>query len=279
MDSSPEFSDNSLYLPFKRLGTPVQFCTKFLAFLLVAGCFFSASTCGNVSYAAQPEKFIFGTGTEAHMFTGMWERLIYIEAFKRLGVRLEFVVAPLKRIEMLLERGDIDGETIRGPVYGTLHPQLIAIDLPLIPVKYALYALKPVAGLNSLEDLRAGKFRGAYRRGVVFCENALTNALPANQLDVVTTAKQGMDMLAIKHIDFFCDVNLGMLNYEYEAGQENIGKPIKLLDISKAVSNSAYLHPRHIAFAPILSATLKQMEKEGLIEKYRLETMARLKRS
>jgi hypothetical protein len=226
--------------------------------------------------AEMPAKFIFGTATENDVFTGIFERLVYIEAFRRMGVQLEIIVAPLKRIESMLARGDIDGETMRGPAYAALHPQLIMVDLPIIQVVYKVYALKPVKGLTSLDDLRTGKFRGTYRRGVVYCQNALTPLLPAHHLDAVTTVKQGVDMLAVGHTDFFCDVNLGVMNHEYSAQQKNSEKLQELFALSAPVSNSAYLHEKHTALAVTLSETLKQMGKEGLFEKYRLETIARL---
>jgi hypothetical protein len=223
---------------------------------------------------------LFGTDTEEQVFSGLWERLIYTEAFKRLGVPLEVAVAPLKRLEIMLEQGEIDGEMMRGPAYAEKHPNLIVVDLPLMPMIYSIYALKPVAGLSSLDDLRVGKFSGAYRRGVLFCENMLAPLMVSpSQLNALTSVKQGMEMLAVGHADFFCDLNLGLLNYEFEI-QSNPSskplKPLKLFDISKPVSNSAYLHQRHAALALKLDAVLKQMKKEGLVEKYRLETIARL---
>lgn len=230
--------------------------------------------------AAPPDKFVLGTDTEEQVFSGLWERLIYTEAFKRLGIPLEVAVAPLKRLEIMLEQGEIDGEMMRGPAYAEKHPNLIVVDLPLMPMIYSIYALKPVAGLSSLDDLRVGKFSGAYRRGVLFCENMLAPLMVSpSQLNALTSVKQGMEMLAVGHADFFCDLNLGMLNYEFEI-QSNPSskplKPLKLFDISKPVSNSAYLHQRHAALALKLEAVLKQMKKEGLVEKYRLETIARL---
>ena len=236
----------------------------------------SISSYGNTSNPPLPAKFILGSGTEAHIFTGLWERLVYTEAFRRLDVPLVILVAPLKRIELMLEVGEIDGETMRGPAYALLHPKLIAVDLPLMPVRYGIYALKQVPGLSRPEDLRSGKFRGIYRRGVLFCQNTLSPLIPERKLVAVTTVKQGIDMLAIDHTDFFCDVNLGVINHEYSSTSNSSKKLQKLFDISDPVSNSAYLHEKYAAFAVTLAETLKQMEKEGLFEKYRLETLARL---
>ncbi|MCV2370505.1 hypothetical protein [Roseateles oligotrophus] len=246
-----------------------------LAFALACAAIFPQAHC-NALNPAWPDKFVLGTNSAADVFTGLWERLVYAEAFKRMGVQLEMVVAPLKRIEMMLERGEIDGETMRGPAYGALHPELILVDLPLMPVLYGFYALNPVAGLARVEDLRSANFRGAYRRGVIYCQNALSPLMPTRRLDAVTTVKQGIGMLQAGHADFFCDVNMGILNHEYSAAGRSVPKLQKLFDISAPVSNGGYLHAKHAVFGMALAVTLKQMEKEGLFEKYRLETMARL---
>jgi polar amino acid transport system substrate-binding protein len=229
----------------------------------------------NVIASELPPKFVMGTELEENTFLGLWERLIFIEAFKRLGVPLEVVVAPLKRIEIMLERGEIDGEMMRGPIYSSLHPKLVVVDFPITQAVYGIYALKPIPGLSSLDDLRLGKFRGAYRRGLLFCESTLSPLVPANRLNMVTSVKQGMDMLAVGHADFFCDVNLGVLNYQFTAPKSTTQIPKKLFEIGKPVSNSAYLHPKHMLFAVKLSAMLTKMEKEELFLKYKLDAMAR----
>lgn len=235
-------------------------------------------TCLTASHAGTPDKFVMGTSADERLFTGLWTRLIYTEAFKRMDVPLEIVVAPLKRLEMLLARGEIDGEMMRGPVYATLHPELVAVDLPLMKVVYGFYALKAVPGLTTLNDLRGSRFRATYRHGVVYCENVLPPLLAANQLFKVKTVRQSVDMLAIGHADFFCDVNMGILDYEYGPARRPGQELRKLFDISHPVSNSAYLHPKHATFAATLSATLNKMKQEGLFETYRLETISRLQR-
>jgi len=244
-----------------------------LAGLLLAGlCTWQAAL------ASEPAKLVLGTDVDEQIYTRLFERLVYAEAFKRLGVHLEIVVAPLKRLEMQLERGEIDGETMRGPAYADAYPKFIQVDFPIMRAANALYALKPMEGLQSLQDLRSSPLHGAYRRGVLFCQSVLEPLLPKAQLTNVTTVRQAMDMLAAGHADFFCDVSLGVLNYEYEAKTSPAPKPIKLFEIGKQVPITAYLHARHAAFAPKLAATLKLMESEGLFEKYRLETAIRLQR-
>ncbi|MEJ6001318.1 substrate-binding periplasmic protein [Paucibacter soli] len=228
--------------------------------------------------AAEPKKLTLGTNVDETNFTGLWSRLLYAEAFKRLGMELQIVVAPLKRLEMLLERGEIDGEMIRGPAYGAAHPRLQVVELPLARLSYALYALQAPPGLRSLDDLASGRLRGAYRRGVVFCDEALRPRLAKQQLTAVTTVKQSVDMLAAGHADFICDVSMGIAQYEFETRtQGNKNRLQKLFDISPPQASSSYLLEKHAPFAAQLASTLKQMESEGLVEQYRLEALARLK--
>ena len=67
-----------------------------------------------------------------------------------------------------------------------------------MPMIYSTYAPKPVASLSSLDDLRAGKFSEAYRRGVLYCEIMLAPLMVSpSQLNAMTSVKQGMEMLAV----------------------------------------------------------------------------------
>lgn len=218
---------------------------------------------------AEPKKFLLGTDDSEQLLSGQWLRRIYGEAFKRLGLPLEVVVAPLSRLEALLERGEIDADAMRGPSYAARHPELIPVEIPRIRTYFAIYALKPIDDLQSLQDLSAGKLSGAYRRGVVGCQDTLEALLPKRRLTAVNNLDVGLRMMASRHADFYCDVSLGVSNYLPKPGQPP--KPLKLFEIGRPFSNSIYLHPKHAGLATELAATFRQMEAEGLLAESGLE--------
>jgi polar amino acid transport system substrate-binding protein len=221
--------------------------------------------------SALPNRFIMGANTEATSLHGSWNRKIYIEAFRRLGIPLEVRVAPLKRLELMIGSGEIDGEMSRAPAYALQHPELLQVDVVFAQVVFSLYALQNMPGVSKLEDLRNTRYNAIYRRGVVLCEKELTPLLPARQISATNTAQQGVAMLKRGHGDFFCDVSSSLENEQYSQDFAKFKDLKKLFDISKPVPLNPYLAHKHLALLPLLSATLKQMEKEGLIKKYRHE--------
>jgi polar amino acid transport system substrate-binding protein len=213
-----------------------------------------------------------GANADESSFVGRWTRMIHREAFRRMQVPMEFTQAPLRRITMMAEQGAIDGELSRAPVYGEAHPEMLLVDVMMMEAAFSIYTAKPMPGVKRIEDLRdRGNLQGAYTRGVLGCENVLQPLFASNRLTAVPTAKNGLGMLAIGHADFFCDSSTGMLNaLRSDAGRKGL-QPYKLFDLGPKVALSPYLHKRHAALVPVLTATLKQMKAEGLFERYWLE--------
>lgn len=228
--------------------------------------------------ASAPTGIVLGTTNDEKSYYGYLLRRIYVEAFRRLGIPLEIVVAPLKRLSLMLEQGKIDGELARAPAYGKEHPDLIAIETAVATAVFSIYAINPIAGLSKLEDLGTGNFRAVYRRGVVLCERTLSGLLPASRITAVATAAQSAAMLGQGHADFYCDINSSLLNEEYAGELQHVPEMQKLFDISEPVPLNGYLQAKHKALAAKLASTLKHMENEGLLEKYRLDARKYMKK-
>lgn len=225
--------------------------------------------------AAQPKTITIGTEKGDRLFTDLWMESVYTEAFRRIGINTVMVKAPLKRLELLLERGEIDGELGRAPAYGAAHPQLLVVDVPILHVEFGLYSSKPIAQLETLDDLNNSKLRGSYRRGVLFCESLLSSRLPVRQISGVAAITQSIDMIAIGHADFFCDTSTAVMNEQYSAHPKR-ARPQKLFNVGQKVALNLYLHPKHAAILEPLTSTLRQMKSSGSFEHYRLETIKKL---
>ncbi|WP_295749666.1 hypothetical protein [Undibacterium sp.] len=245
--------------------------------LLLAGLAWSCCAPADAVETELPTRFVMGANTEATSLHGSWNRKIFAEAFRRLGIALEIRVAPLKRLELLMSKGEIDGEMSRAPAYGLQHPELLKVDVAFAQVVFSLYALKSIPGVSKLEDLRNTNYQGIYRRGVLLCEKELSSSMPARQLTATNSALQGVAMLKLGHGDFFCDVSSSLENEQYSQDFAKFIELKKLFDISSPVPLNAYLAQKHQTLLPHLSATLKQMEKEGLIAKYRHEAETQMR--
>ena len=219
-----------------------------------------------------------GTDQVEGVYTDRWMRRTYTEAFRRLGVPVRFVGFPLQRLSTMLEQGSIDGEMLRARGYAAAHPNLIRVDEPVLAVGFALFAVNPAYALKRLEDLPGSGLNGLYRRGVLFCEDALKPLLPADRLADITETSQGLHMLLAGRADFLCDIDVAVQNSLYS----NEFKPgtllRKMLEMGTAMPLYPYLHPKRAALAPQLAATLKQMKAEGVVERYRQDALRELGR-
>jgi hypothetical protein len=236
---------------------------------LVAGLLLSLAA-PRLAVAAPPAPIVMGTDMDESTFSGMWLRRIYVEAFRRMEVPLEFAIFPTVRVSSELDRGNVDGEPVRVHGYADTHPNLVRVEEPVFDVVFALYAADPALRLSRLEDLPATTLLGDYRRGVGVCETALKRWLPAARLSDVTTTAQGLKKLLARRTDLYCDINLVVTTELAMPEFSGTDKVRRLLDVG-TLALYPYLHKRHAALAPRLAATLRQMKAEGLIERYRTD--------
>jgi len=221
--------------------------------------------------AAGTEAVVLGTDLPESSFTGKWLRRIYAEAFRRLGIPLEFAVYPLKRLSTMVDAGKLDGELLRAHGYAALHPQLVRVEESVLDVFIVLYAANPDLKLERLEDLSSRDWYADYRRGVGVCESLLTKALPREQVFDVTTTEQGLRKLLAGRSDVFCDFDLAVLAELYSQDYGDAGNVRKLFTLGNPTPLYPYLHGKKAALAPRLAAVLRQMKAEGLVQAYRAE--------
>lgn len=223
--------------------------------------------------AQNPKNFIIGTDEAADTFVGIWMRAIYTELFRRLGVPLEIVVAPLKRVTHMLRQGQIDGEMARGPSYALQNPDFVEVNASFFHTVFSLYALKPMPELQSVADLRKGDYRAVHRLGVLFCEESLQNLMPADHVTRANHTEQSIAMVAAGRANFFCDTTSAVWNEEYSQPFPGKKKTYKVLDLGPPVPLKPFLHPKHRGFALQMAEVIKQMERERQIEKFRLDAI------
>jgi hypothetical protein len=219
-----------------------------------------------------PATLVLGTDQAESSFFGKWQRQIFIEVAKRLGVPVTFALFPLPRVSGAVESGEIDGEMNRTVEYGAAHPTLVRVEEAVVSIVFAVYTANPAHQPDGLKALpRTGVVE--YRRGVLGCESALKPVVTATQLSDILTTEQGLKKLVSKRTDFYCDTDLAVLN-EMSAGKAAEFSTVrKLFDVGSSTPLYPYLNMKNAALAPRIAATLKQMKTEGLIERYRRDAM------
>jgi polar amino acid transport system substrate-binding protein len=221
---------------------------------------------------APAAALVIGTDQPETSFVGKWQRQIYAEAFKRIDLRAEFVTFPPPRLSVLVESGEVDGEMTRTIEYGAAHPTLVRADESVFSIVFAVYSAQPGVQADGLKAIPAGSVV-EYRRGVLGCENMLKPLAQTIQLSDILTTEQGLKKLVSRRTDFYCDVDLAVLNEMSTAKASEFAAVRKMFNFSNTTPLYPYLNKKNAAIAPRLAAALKQMKAEGLIERYRRDAM------
>jgi len=80
-------------------------------------------------------------------------------------------------------------------------------------------------------------------------------------------------MLLAGRSDFFCEVDLALLNELYTPQFKSAAAPRRLFDLADAAPLYPYLHRCRAELAPRMAATLRQLKAEGLIERFRVDAL------
>jgi polar amino acid transport system substrate-binding protein len=235
----------------------------------------AAALCSTAAPAQQlaPAPFVMATHQADTNLQGQWVRRIYTEAFRRLGVPLEVQTIPLQRMTEMLDRGEIDGDVGRVHAHGLSRPEIVRVEESMYDVVFGLYTLDPALELKQVDDLATRPWSATYVRGVAICERLLKPPLRPENLTTIVADEQGMEMLALKRVDFYCTANHTMSDVSSRERYRHLPPPRLALSMG-TVPLYPYLHRRHAALALRLAAVLREMRAEGAIERFRLESLA-----
>ena len=214
---------------------------------------------------------VIATNQPETTYEGKWQRRVYEEAFKRLGVPFEVTLMPTLRMTAMADAGDIDGQFVRVFAYADAHPEQIRVEEPLYQVMFGLWVSNPALNLSRLGDLAATGWTGIYRRGIEQCQNSLSGVLPGERLSSVATPELGLRMLLAGRVDFYCELDGAVLNALYLPEFKNVPSVRPLLMYGDTIALHPYLHKKHAELAGRLAAVLKQMKADGSLERFRRE--------
>jgi hypothetical protein len=104
---------------------------------------------------------------------GKLANLIYVEAFRRLGMSMEYVQYPAARASAEADIGKVDGELGRVQDYGETHPNLVRVNESPLFFTVAAFAIDPAIKVNGWESLREKPYRVDYRLGYKLFQDQL----------------------------------------------------------------------------------------------------------
>lgn len=213
------------------------------------------------------DKIVFSNGLPENSYRVKWYKLVYPEAFRRLGMEFELKQYPMKRGPYLVNQGKLDGELGREGDFNAMYPNLLRVEEPLWTGRMIAYTTdKKIKLNNKWESLRNTQFRVNYRRGVKKCEENLTKVVRPDKLESLTDDVQGLKKLLAKRIDVYVGIEsiIDPLLKTKEFSASSFNKA-GVMDESKIY---AFLHKKHEKLVPKLAAVFKAMKEEGLLEQY-----------
>jgi len=203
---------------------------------------------------------------EANSPDGIALKLLFTEAFARVGKTLVYRYYPAKRGTLMATSGRVDGELARGYKYGEKVQNLVRVEEPLIIVRLLAYVTDSRIKLDGWKSLAGTDFRIDFMRGQIGIGEKLSKIGNNGNVTAVSQWIQGLNKLALGRTDIYIGIEK-TVNSALATERFN-GAGIHSAGVMEEQPIHTYLHVKHKNLVPALSAVLKAMKNEGLIEKY-----------
>ena len=222
---------------------------------------------GATSSAQTGEKITLVLPRKPDSFLAKWLNMIYTEAFKRLNMEFEYKYTSPQRCMFLSDSGKVDGELWRVYDYSSEHPNLIRVEESPFSNRFCAYATAPDIKLSGWESLRDTDYKVEYRRGQKKTHEKLPGIVKPENLSTINHWTHGMNRLIAGRTDIYVDIEWTI--NEALKSDEFKDSNIHIVGVMEIIPSHAFLHKKHKQLVPKLSAVLKEMKNEGLIEKYK----------
>lgn len=212
---------------------------------------------GAAAFAAPP-PLVIGRVDTPSLVADISEQVLR-EAFRRLGVGIEFKRLPLPRAVEAANDGDIDGDANRIGDAVRRYRNLIVVPTPINQVEVAIYGATPAVAALTRADI--GKLRVGIARG--------TLVLSKYSQGMAVTDVQSMAGISQMVLSGRVDVAMAIYLDTEERIREGRAAQIYLWPHLWAAEPLYFvLHKRHADLVAPLNDVLLLMQREGLIEQY-----------
>lgn len=203
------------------------------------------------------KQLIIATGEKQNSPFNKISKEILTEAYKKIDVDVNFQAVPSLRSLVMSDEGKIDGEMHRILGIEKKFLNLIRIPISINKINVVVFTKNKDIIINKIDDLKHYKI--GIRRGVQFAENI----------------SYGMNVYKLEKIDqLFNMLQLGRIDIAIETSFAGI-KTIKKLNLDGIhISETPiltkklyhYLNKKHKEIIPLITKSLKEMEKNNIIQ-------------
>ncbi len=214
--------------------------------------FFTLSMIVLITPLHAQEKLVFS------VVEGVSATAILQEGYKRIGIDIEAKILPAERALSMSNSGELDGEVNRIVNINMKYPNLIMIPIPIFFLDIVAFTKHLEFPVQSWESL--APYEVATLRGMKVAENGLQGM----KYLALTEFEQILRMLDKERIEVAILPRLDGLQI---IKKFNL-KTIEILEPPLVRINLYhYLHKKHKHLVPKITASLRKMDKEGLIKK------------
>lgn len=217
--------------------------------------------------SAAETRIVLGTEKPQESPAVVYLNLVYTEAFRRLGIGFRSESLPGKRSSLWSDEGRLDGELSRIDSYDSAHPNMVRVEEPHWHSRFIAIATNQAIQLQGWKSLQNTDYRVVYMMGVKGAEEHLPAVVAPENLSESSDVRSALHMLIYNRADIYVEAEMNAVGYLYSDEFKNSGfRNVGVLD---EFSGHDFLHKRHSAIAGKLATVLRQMKKEGLLEKFK----------
>lgn len=212
------------------------------------------------------KKIVIASPRQENSSDGKALKLIYTEAFRRMGFELVYVFYPVKRASLMAAKGEIDGELARVYNYNDKLQNLIRVEEPIFPVRFSAFTTNPAIKLNGWESLRGTDYKVEYMRGIKHCAIKLSKVIKKENLSEISHWSQGLKKIIAKRTDIYVEVERTVLRALKTDEFKNAN--IRIAGVMEEINLYTFLNKKYADLVPLLAAILKKMKEEGTIKNF-----------
>lgn len=232
----------------------------------------------NHAYASEKQPLVMAMVQKESDYYGRLVSLIYREAFSRIGRDLEIRYYPIKRSDLMIETGRIDGDLARAQPFNGQYPHLVPVAESPLTLRIVVFSTSPTLKFSSWDALRQTGFRVNYLGGSALLNNRLARRTASGQITPVPEQENfaavgnwtiGLRKLFAGRSDLFVAFD-GVVRFAMTKS-EFYDKQLFNAGVLEELALHAYLQPEHEDVAKALAVVLKEMKAEGVIRQFEQE--------
>ncbi len=239
-------------------------CKFILLFILVA--IPSAKIATSQDIAESKKNINLSTPFLESMLVFSQMKLIYTEAFDRIGFGFKLYNNPGERSLIEVGSGNLDGEAARIEYLNKNndYPSLIRVNESIITLYDGAYAVNTSIKVDGWASLEEADYDIGILKGIKSVEAKLAHHVDKKSVVHLSNTKQLIKMLLARRIDLFI-ISTQIENSALMESPQT--KSIKRVGIAGKKVLYPYMHKKYKDLSFKLAKTLKAMKKDGAYEK------------